>query len=83
MLTPVAPAPASPLVQRIAFTCRDRAALAACRDGVTERGITPGTITDAPYGSGFVLRDPDGIELELFAPPGGQRSSPEDRRARL
>ena len=65
-------APASPLVQHIAFTCQDRTVLAACRDRAAARGITPGTITDAPYGSGFVLRDPDGIELELFAPPGGQ-----------
>jgi quercetin dioxygenase-like cupin family protein/catechol 2,3-dioxygenase-like lactoylglutathione lyase family enzyme len=64
-------APASPAVQHVAFTCPDRAALAAWRDGLAGRGITPGTITDAPYGSGFVLRDPDGIELELFAPPGG------------
>ena len=26
------------------------------------------SLTDAPYGSGFVVRDPDGLELELFAP---------------
>jgi glyoxylase I family protein len=64
-------APARPSVQHVAFTCTDRSALAAWRDGVAERGISPGTITDAPYGSGFVLRDPDGLELELFAPPGG------------
>jgi quercetin dioxygenase-like cupin family protein/catechol 2,3-dioxygenase-like lactoylglutathione lyase family enzyme len=64
-------APASPAVQHVAFTCPDRAALAAWRASVAERGITPGTISDAPYGSGFVLRDPDGLELELFAPPGG------------
>lgn len=64
-------APASPAVQHVAFTCPDRAALAAWRDGVAERDITPGTITDAPYGSGFVLRDPDGLEIELFAAPGG------------
>jgi glyoxylase I family protein len=64
-------APASPAVDHVAFTCADRAALVAWRDGVAERGIAPGTITDAPYGSGFVLRDPDGLELELFAPPGG------------
>jgi glyoxylase I family protein len=68
MLTLEAPAP--PLVQHIAFTCPDRAALVTWRDRVAERGIVPGTITDAPYGSGFVLRDPDGLELELFAPPG-------------
>lgn len=63
-------APSSPAVDHVAFTCPDRGALAAWRDGVAERGLTPGTITDAPYGSGFVLQDPDGLELELFAPPG-------------
>jgi uncharacterized cupin superfamily protein/catechol 2,3-dioxygenase-like lactoylglutathione lyase family enzyme len=61
-------APASPAVQHLAFTCTDRAALVTHRERVASRGITPGTITDAPYGSGFVLRDPDGLELELFAP---------------
>jgi quercetin dioxygenase-like cupin family protein/catechol 2,3-dioxygenase-like lactoylglutathione lyase family enzyme len=66
MLTLAAPAP--PTVQHVAFTCTDRAALAAWRDGLHGRGIMPGTITDAPYGSGFVVRDPDGVELELFAP---------------
>lgn len=29
-----------------------------------------GGIVDAPYGSGLSFRDPDGITLELFAPPG-------------
>jgi quercetin dioxygenase-like cupin family protein/catechol 2,3-dioxygenase-like lactoylglutathione lyase family enzyme len=67
MLTLAAPAPAG--VQHVAFTCTDRAALATWRNGLDERGLAPGTITDAPYGSGFVLRDPDGLELELFAPP--------------
>jgi catechol 2,3-dioxygenase-like lactoylglutathione lyase family enzyme len=62
-------APATPAVQHVAFTCADRAALTGLRDRVEESGITPGTVTDAPYGSGFVLRDPDGLELELFAPP--------------
>lgn len=33
------------------------------------RRASPGTITDAPYGSGFVLGDLDGLELVLFAPP--------------
>jgi glyoxylase I family protein len=61
-------APATPSVQHVAFTCADRAALVAHQELVEVRGITPGTITDAPYGSGFVLRDPDGLELELFAP---------------
>jgi glyoxylase I family protein len=64
-------APAAPGVHHVAFGCPDRAALAAWRDRVAGQGISPGTITDAPYGSGFVLRDPDGLELELFAPPAG------------
>lgn len=61
-------APASPAFQHVAFTCADRAALVARREEAASHGITPGTITDAPYGSGLVLRDPDGLELELFAP---------------
>lgn len=58
----------TPGLDHVAFTCTDRAALSAWRDSLADRGIDPGTITDAPYGSGFVLRDPDGHEVELFAP---------------
>jgi glyoxylase I family protein len=58
----------SACVQHVAFGCTDRAALAHWRETIAERGAMPGTITDAPYGSGFVVRDPDGVELELFAP---------------
>jgi catechol 2,3-dioxygenase-like lactoylglutathione lyase family enzyme len=58
-----------PRVEHVAFACSDRDELAAWRDSLAERGLEPGTITDAPYGSGFVLRDPDGLEMELFAPP--------------
>jgi mannose-6-phosphate isomerase-like protein (cupin superfamily)/catechol 2,3-dioxygenase-like lactoylglutathione lyase family enzyme len=55
-------------VRHIAFSCPDRPALVAWQETLTAKGIVPGTITDAPYGSGFVVRDPDGLELELFAP---------------
>lgn len=58
----------APSVAHVAFTCSHRTALSAWRDTLTARGMAPGTITDAPYGSGFVLRDPDGLEIELFAP---------------
>lgn len=61
--------PASPAVRHVAFTCVDRGALVAWRDALASKDVAPGTITDAPYGSGFVVRDPDGLELELFAPP--------------
>jgi catechol 2,3-dioxygenase-like lactoylglutathione lyase family enzyme len=72
MLTLAAPEPAA--FQHVAFTCPDREALVHWQAVVASRGITPGTITDAPYGSGFVLRDPDGLELELFAPPTDQQT---------
>ena len=58
----------APGIQHAAFTCADRAALLQWHDELPGRGITPGSITHAPYGSGFVLRDPDGLEVELFAP---------------
>jgi mannose-6-phosphate isomerase-like protein (cupin superfamily)/catechol 2,3-dioxygenase-like lactoylglutathione lyase family enzyme len=64
-LTGAAPA----RVEHVAITCTDRDQLVAWRDLLAERAVAPGTITDAPYGSGFVVRDPDGLELELFAPP--------------
>ncbi|HET7407444.1 MAG TPA: cupin domain-containing protein [Mycobacteriales bacterium] len=54
-------------VQHVAVSCADREKLVRWRGTLTDRGVAPGTITDAPYGSGFVVRDPDGIELELFA----------------
>jgi quercetin dioxygenase-like cupin family protein/catechol 2,3-dioxygenase-like lactoylglutathione lyase family enzyme len=58
-----------PRVEHVAFACEDRDALVTWHTALTERDLRPGTITDAPYGSGFVLRDPDGLEMELFAPP--------------
>jgi catechol 2,3-dioxygenase-like lactoylglutathione lyase family enzyme/mannose-6-phosphate isomerase-like protein (cupin superfamily) len=58
----------APSTQHVAFACASRDALVRWRDTLPARGVTPGTITDAPYGSGFVLRDPDGLEVELFAP---------------
>jgi mannose-6-phosphate isomerase-like protein (cupin superfamily)/catechol 2,3-dioxygenase-like lactoylglutathione lyase family enzyme len=60
-----------PAVRHVAFGCADRDALLAMRDDMAARGVAPGTITDAPYGSGFVTRDPDGLEVELFAPAAG------------
>jgi len=35
-----------------------------------ELGIAHDGIKDAAYGSGVSFRDPDGIALEFFAPPG-------------
>jgi hypothetical protein len=35
-----------------------------------ELGIAHSPITDAPYGTVLVFRDPDNIQLEFFALPG-------------
>jgi mannose-6-phosphate isomerase-like protein (cupin superfamily)/catechol 2,3-dioxygenase-like lactoylglutathione lyase family enzyme len=59
----------SPRVEHVALSCADRGALVDRQRALTERGLAPGSITDAPYGSGFVMKDPDGFDVELFAPP--------------
>jgi catechol 2,3-dioxygenase-like lactoylglutathione lyase family enzyme len=35
-----------------------------------DRPLTQSPIADTPYGSILVFRDPDNIQLELYAPPG-------------
>jgi glyoxylase I family protein len=35
-----------------------------------DKPLTQSPIADRPYGSVLVFRDPDNIQLELFAPPG-------------
>jgi quercetin dioxygenase-like cupin family protein/catechol 2,3-dioxygenase-like lactoylglutathione lyase family enzyme len=55
----------------VAWRVADRSTLLRWQAKLTEQGRNPGAITDAPYGSGFVTRDPDGIEIELFAPASG------------
>jgi catechol-2,3-dioxygenase len=35
-----------------------------------QKGVSYSPITDAPYGSVLVFRDPDNIQLELIADPG-------------
>ncbi len=39
------------------------------RADVTGKPLTQSPIADEPYGSVLVFRDPDNIQLELFAPP--------------
>jgi catechol 2,3-dioxygenase-like lactoylglutathione lyase family enzyme len=58
---------ASAGVDHVAFGCADRGALLEWQASLQEHGLAPGSITDAPYGSGFVVRDPDGHDIELFA----------------
>jgi glyoxylase I family protein len=40
------------------------------RSPAADRPLTQSPIADEPYGSVLVFRDPDNIQLELFAPPG-------------
>lgn len=56
-------------LDHVAFGCADRAELENWVLRLDELGIAHGGIKDAPYGSGVSFRDPDGIPLELFAPP--------------
>jgi glyoxylase I family protein len=39
------------------------------RTDVADKPLTQSAIADEPYGSVLVFRDPDNIQLELFAPP--------------
>jgi catechol 2,3-dioxygenase-like lactoylglutathione lyase family enzyme len=57
-------------LDHVAFACRDRGELLTWAARLDELGIAHGGIVDAHYGSGVSFRDPDGIALEFFAPPG-------------
>ena len=41
------------------------------RADTADKPLTQSPITDAPYGSVLVFRDPDNIQLELFSPAAG------------
>jgi glyoxylase I family protein len=56
-------------LDHVAFACADRAELERWQDRLDEMSIKHGGIVDAHYGSGLSFKDPDGIALELFAPP--------------
>jgi len=57
-------------LDHVGFGCPSRGKLEEWVKRLGELGIEHGGIVDAPYGSGLSFRDPDGIALELFAPPG-------------
>jgi catechol-2,3-dioxygenase len=56
-------------LDHVAFGCADRPELEKWARRLDELGIAHDGIKDAHYGSGLSFRDPDGIALELFAPP--------------
>ena len=57
-------------LDHVAFGCANRAELEKWASRLDELGVVHGGIKDASYGSGVSFRDPDGIALEFFAPPG-------------
>jgi catechol 2,3-dioxygenase-like lactoylglutathione lyase family enzyme len=65
-------------LDHVGFGCANRGELEHWARRLDERGVQHGVqhglqhggITDASYGSGVSFRDPDGIALEFFAPPG-------------
>jgi catechol-2,3-dioxygenase len=57
-------------LDHVGFGCANRAELDNWVRRLGELGIEHGGIVEAPYGSGLSFRDPDGIALEVFAPPG-------------
>jgi glyoxylase I family protein len=57
-------------LDHVAFGCADRAELEKWANRLDELGVKHGGIKDAAYGSGVSFRDPDGIPLEFFCPPG-------------
>jgi glyoxylase I family protein len=57
-------------LDHVSFGCANRAELAQWARRLDELGIEHRGIKDATYGSGVSFRDPDGIALEFFAPPG-------------
>jgi glyoxylase I family protein len=57
-------------LDHVAFGCANRAELEQWAAKLDELGVTHGGVVDAHYGSGVSFRDPDGIALEFFAPPG-------------
>ena len=57
-------------LDHVSFACANRTDLEKWARRLDELGIEHGEIVDASYGSGVSFRDPDGIALEFFAPPG-------------
>jgi catechol 2,3-dioxygenase-like lactoylglutathione lyase family enzyme len=57
-------------LDHVGFGCANRGELETWEKKLDELGVKHGGIKDASYGSGISFRDPDGIALELFCPPG-------------
>jgi glyoxylase I family protein len=66
----IAHSPRRPGLDHLAFAVADRQELVAWQARLEAMGIEHGGIVDAAYGSGLAVKDPDGLPLEFFAPPG-------------
>jgi glyoxylase I family protein len=58
-----------PGLDHVSFGCADRAEIRRWAARLTQLGVAHGEVVEAHYGVGLSFRDPDGIALELFAPP--------------
>ena len=56
-------------LDHVGFSVPSRAELEAWQARLRELGVVQSPIADTPYGSILVFRDPDNIQLEMFAPP--------------
>ena len=57
-------------LDHISFQVENRDALDAWAKRLDELDIAHSPVTEAPYGTVLVFRDPDNIQLEFFALPG-------------
>jgi glyoxylase I family protein len=57
-------------LDHVSFGCANQSDLEKWAGRLDELGIDNGGIKKAAYGSGVSFRDPDGIALEFFSPPG-------------
>ena len=56
-------------MDHVSFGVADRNELVEWANRLEGLGVQHGGVVDAGYGSGLSFRDPDGIALEIFAPP--------------
>jgi catechol-2,3-dioxygenase len=57
-------------MDHVAFAAADRNELVAWERRLTDMVVPHGPIVDAHYGSALSFKDPDGLPLEIFCPPG-------------
>jgi glyoxylase I family protein len=57
-------------MDHVAFAAADRNELVAWERRLTDMVVSHGPIVDAHYGSALSFKDPDGLPLEVFCPPG-------------